>query len=66
MRKTGITIVALILLLSFQLIDAIADQNWFQVRGILIIDTLLLAVFGITIIVDRWKRKRVRGKDENS
>lgn len=66
MRKTGITIVALILLLSFQLIDAIADQNWFQVRGILIIDTLLLAVFGITIIVDRWKRKRDRGKDENS
>ncbi len=66
MRKTGITIVALILLLSFQLIDAIADQNRFQVRGILIIDTLLLAVFGITIIVDRWKRKRDRGKDENS
>ena len=66
MRKTGITIVALILLLSFQLIDAIVDQNWFQVRGILIIDNLLLAVFGITIIVDRWKRKRDRGKDENS
>ena len=66
MKNTRITIAAMILLISFQLIDAIAVQNWFQVRDILRMDALLLAIIGATMILDRWKMKRDRGKDENS
>ena len=66
MKKTGITVSALILLVSFQLIDAIAAQNRTQVRSILAIIVVLLGLYGATIVFDRWKRKNARRKDENS
>ena len=65
MKKVGIVVAALILLVSFQLIDAIAVQNMIQVRSILAIIVVLAVLYGVMIGFDRWKRKRDRGKNEN-
>lgn len=66
MKNTRIAVAAMILLVGFQLIDAITVQNWFQIRIILMIEALLLALFTLTIIIDHWKRKRNKGNNENS